>query len=50
MTKYIVDNVTNQTITGNIRIDGDLKVIINPSKIKALSKEDRKEIKNLFKK
>ena len=30
--------------------DNDLKVIINPSKIKNLSREDRKEIKNLFKK
>lgn len=26
MTKYIVDNVTNQTITGNLRIDGGLKI------------------------
>jgi len=26
MTKYIVDNVTNQTITGNLRIDGNLKI------------------------
>jgi hypothetical protein len=30
--------------------DNDLKVIINPSKVKILSKEERKEIKNLFKK
>lgn len=26
MTKYIVDNVTDQTITGNLRIDGGLKI------------------------
>lgn len=26
MTKYIVDNVTNQTIKGNLRIDGNLKI------------------------
>lgn len=39
-----------KTILSSNYTDGDLKVIINFSKVKDMSKKDKKEIKNLFKK
>jgi len=46
----LLEYMTVKTFLSSNYSNSDLKVIVNASKMKEMSKQDKKEIKNLFKK
>jgi hypothetical protein len=46
----LLEYMTVKTFLSSNYSNNDLKVIVNVSKMKEMSKQDKKEIKNLFKK
>lgn len=46
----LLEYMTVKTFLSSNYSNNDLKVIVNVSKMKEISKQDKKEIKNLFKK